>query len=590
MSDKMFLLKYSEILAMLWEFKDKIDATIAEIDKMGESLTTFLESSSFEGETANSIKSYFNEIHGSMLSSIKTTAQRVQDDMARYKAGFCTIDAYTNFILDQDIIQQYDQAMNDYCDDTEGYMEEISKALATTASIFNYTYPSGSEKDVTTEHSNMDQKLIQFKSDITAHESDIVNDVTKVTEQMINQISVVNKTIGVEWKDLKDYNSGDGNNNLELCKLVYVAGELDAERKENEEVYVQIWDNEVSLKEKAEAREEQGVWEMIGGGILAITGVVCIVCTGGAATPIVVAGWVAGGGTVAFGMADMIEGSDDIYYGSIGDINSTSTNDIKTLIKNLGGDEKTYYMIENAFAFTASALCPIGKASIAKELTFKSGAQILVREGVSDFTAGKVSDFVYNKTGNRVLSMAAGMASSAGTSKAFDYGDVALGWAKNKVTGVDCGKGIESGKYSTQISPEMEKKILEGQRKSPVKNEVIGGHSPQINNSNDLFAVEELSVNADGTRNIKFVKDLQDGNISKIKKSTVFPDSWSDSKIIDTIKEVGDSPSISVRGRDGATWHRKIVDGVEVDVIKLGNDVISGYPTGKVNAPKPSGF
>ena len=154
----------------------------------------------------------------------------------------------------------------------------------------------------------------------------------------------------------------------------------------------------------------------------------------------------------------------------------------------------------------------------------------------------------------------------------------------------DAGKVVESGKYSTQISPEMEKKILEGQRKSPVKNEVIGGHSPQINNSNDLFAVEELSVNADGTRNIKFVKDLQDGSISKIKKSTVFPDSWSDSKIIDTIKEVGDSPFISVRGRDGATWHRKIVDGVEVDVIKLGNDVISGYPTGKINAPKPSGF
>ena len=150
--------------------------------------------------------------------------------------------------------------------------------------------------------------------------------------------------------------------------------------------------------------------------------------------------------------------------------------------------------------------------------------------------------------------------------------------------------GVEGSRYSTQISPEMEKKILEGQRKSPVKNEVIGGHSPQINNSNDLFAVEELSVNADGTRNIKFVKDLQDGNISKIKKSTVFPDSWSDSKIIDSIKEVGDSPVISVRGRDGATWHRKIIDGVEIDVIKLGDDVISGYPTGKVNAPKPSGF
>ncbi|EMU55305.1 MULTISPECIES: EndoU domain-containing protein [Clostridium] len=136
----------------------------------------------------------------------------------------------------------------------------------------------------------------------------------------------------------------------------------------------------------------------------------------------------------------------------------------------------------------------------------------------------------------------------------------------------------------------MEKKILEGQRKSPTKNEVIGGHSSDINNNNSNFAVEEISINPDGTKNISFTKDLQDGNISKLKKSTVFPDSWNDSKIIDSIREVGDSPTILVRQRDGATWHRQIVDGVEIDVIKIVDDVISGYPTGKVNAPKPSGF
>lgn len=143
---------------------------------------------------------------------------------------------------------------------------------------------------------------------------------------------------------------------------------------------------------------------------------------------------------------------------------------------------------------------------------------------------------------------------------------------------------------STKISSEMEKKILEGQRKSPTKNEVIGGHSSSINNNNSNFAVEELSINLDGTKNIKFIKDLRDGNISKIKKSTVFPDSWNDSKIIDSIKNVGDSPTVSVRQRDGATWHRQIIDGVEIDVIKLGDNVVSGYPTGKINAPKPSGF
>lgn len=66
----------------------------------------------------------------------------------------------------------------------------------------------------------------------------------------------------------------------------------------------------------------------------------------------------------------------------------------------------------------------------------------------------------------------------------------------------------------------MEKKILEGQRKSPTKNEVIGGYSSSINNNNSIFAVEELSINPDGTKSIKFIKDLQDKNIPKIKKNT----------------------------------------------------------------------
>ena len=177
-----------------------------------------------------------------------------------------------------------------------------------------------------------------------------------------------------------------------------------------------------------------------------------------------------------------------------------------------------------------------------------------------------------------------GIVAKSGMSKAV----AGSGAGNIKKGGSEAIKGV--GNHNTKISSEMEKKILEGQRKSPTKNEVIGGHSSSINNNNSNFSVEELSINPDSTKNVKFIKDLQDGNISKIKKSTVFPDSWNDSKIIDSIKNVGESPAISVRQRDGATWHRQIIDGVEIDVIKIGDNVISGYPTGKVNAPKPSGF
>ncbi|WP_338780310.1 T7SS effector LXG polymorphic toxin [Metabacillus sp. FJAT-52054] len=141
----------------------------------------------------------------------------------------------------------------------------------------------------------------------------------------------------------------------------------------------------------------------------------------------------------------------------------------------------------------------------------------------------------------------------------------------------------------TVITREMEEKILEGKRKVP-KNDVIGGHSPIINNDNIKYAVEVLSTNSDGTKNIVFTKQFPDGNISKLKRSTLFPDSWSEQQIISSIADVGDTPAIASRLRDMATWHRTKVEGVEIDVIKVGENVTSGYPTGKINAPRPSGF
>ncbi|WP_342512470.1 EndoU domain-containing protein [Sporosarcina sp. FSL K6-1522] len=140
------------------------------------------------------------------------------------------------------------------------------------------------------------------------------------------------------------------------------------------------------------------------------------------------------------------------------------------------------------------------------------------------------------------------------------------------------------------ITPEMKEKILLGQRKNPNKNEIIGGHSSNINNSHSNYATEAIKINPDGTKDIKYITRFPDGNLSKIKNSTIFPGGWSDIKILDSITDIGNSPPISIRGRDGATFHRGIVDGVEIDVIKIGDTVVSGYPTGQINAPLPGGF
>lgn len=140
------------------------------------------------------------------------------------------------------------------------------------------------------------------------------------------------------------------------------------------------------------------------------------------------------------------------------------------------------------------------------------------------------------------------------------------------------------------ITPEMEEKILWGQRTNPNKNKIIGGHSPEISNNHPNYAVEEIILNPDGTRKLKYTTQFPDGNLSKIKTSTVFPEGWSDTKILESSKRIGNNTPINVRTSDGATWHRSIVDGVEIDVIKRGNEIISAYPTGTVNGPPPVGF
>lgn len=137
--------------------------------------------------------------------------------------------------------------------------------------------------------------------------------------------------------------------------------------------------------------------------------------------------------------------------------------------------------------------------------------------------------------------------------------------------------------YTSTISDEMKDKILYGQRKFSNKNDIIGGHSPNINNGNPDYAVQEIVANADGTKRVKYTTQFEDGNLAKIKTSTLFPDKWSDNAIIDSINIVGDTPSIGMR--DGVSLHRSTVNGVEIEVMKQGNTVISGSPTGGVHTP-----
>ena len=101
----------------------------------------------------------------------------------------------------------------------------------------------------------------------------------------------------------------------------------------------------------------------------------------------------------------------------------------------------------------------------------------------------------------------------------------------------------------TIVSSEMEAKILYGQRKlngqGNPSNRLIGANSGKISNANERFAVETLSVNADATRNVKLITQFEDGNVSRIKSSTLFPENWGDADVMSAVNYTGSTAPLA---------------------------------------------
>jgi filamentous hemagglutinin len=165
-------------------------------------------------------------------------------------------------------------------------------------------------------------------------------------------------------------------------------------------------------------------------------------------------------------------------------------------------------------------------------------------------------------------------------------GDAAAVVEKASTSPVDIAHNIGANggtAATTVITPAMETKILYGERvvnaSGTPTSRLIGAHGGEIANSNPNYAVEVLSLNADGTRNAKLVTQFSDGNVSNIKTSTLFPENWTPSQSISAVKQVGDLVPVATRA-DGAALYQSTVNGVQIEVIKFGKNVTAGYPVG----------
>ena len=409
-----FQINYTDLSDLFWEYKRKIENLIENIDNCIERISMFTENAVFTGKTGDAVKSYLGEAHITILSGIKVTAQTLLDNMAAYKDGYRAIDSSTNFKLDEEAIQEFRKKLASNYEDTDEYTGEIRSALSEVSDISDVGMPDSN--GVFDIHEQMDSDLIKLVSNVNSYERENVVRLENSVELLLENLQSCLSKIGLSQCAIESYETGSfitGKDAGTLNTGIKIFGDL---HEKNKEAYDEIYETEQKIKDEAEKRKTQGIWRTVGGAVLIATGAACIVLTGGAAIPIVADVAVAvGSGTAVFGAADAIEGTQDIYYGSTGDIDSTAVNGIKDDL--FQGNEDAYYLTENAFAFAASAMIPIGQASTAGNLTFKSTATIVAKEGISRGAGAGAQKITTDVTGNDTAGMVAGMVASGVTAK-----------------------------------------------------------------------------------------------------------------------------------------------------------------------------
>ena len=473
-----FQINYTDLSDLFWEYKRKIDNLIENIDNCIEKINMFTENAVFTGKTGDAVKSYLGEAHITILSGIKVTAQTLLDNMAAYKDGYRAIDSSTNFKLDEEAIQEFRKKLASNYEDTDEYTGKIRSALSEVSDISDVGMPDSN--GVFDIHEQMDSDLIKLVSNVNSYERENVVRLENSVELLLENLQSCLSKIGLSQGAIESYETGSfitGKDAGTLNTGIKIFGDL---HEKNKEAYDEIYETEQKIKDEAEKRKTQGIWRMVGGAVLIATGAACIVLTGGAAIPIVADVAVAvGSGTAVFGAADAIEGTQDIYYGSTGDIDSTAVNGIKDDL--FQGNEDAYYLTENALAFAASAMIPIGQASTAGNLTFKSTATIVAKEGISMGAGAGAQKITTDVTGNDTAGMVAGMVASGVTAKGLNGIEAEANKLAKAPKGIDgvtegagnlaedvgkAGKGLEGAAKGAESAAEDAGKVVESGKKT----------------------------------------------------------------------------------------------------------------------------
>ena len=307
-----------------------------------------------------------------------------------------------------------------------------------TSTVMNYNFLMNQLK-------NLDTSITQYESSHSSQDLAAFKELLAATKALIAEHSGKSRNVGT-------YQSGDFGK-LKSVQRFALAYDQAAKQMESRVERVKAAQERDKVRFEALAAEDRAKkgWIDLGIGVFtAVIGIVAIVSTMGAATPLVVAGGVVGFGTSVYGLSNAGEGIHNIQLGNAGDIQTKSFNLIRDTA--FMGNDKLYHEVGNVFVTASAIMIPIGKTQS-------------VVQGLTEFAIGEAGAYTAGQTAYYGTKLAGGSEEDAQTANFI--GNILGGYTASSVA-----NKFSLNKVKTQFSPEWNEYLNEFPKIEIDKNKV----------------------------------------------------------------------------------------------------------------------
>lgn len=358
---------------------------IDNLDKVKDSFQRLIDNSDFTGDGATAIKDYLQNVHITLITTINVALQEFYAEFALYVAGFSDYDSYENALLNEDFFTEISNTLVGMI----GLVDEVQPKAATAADnvsdlITDYSISSLSTyEQVLTDENNT---ITSLRDGIGEYDSNFATDVLSNIRALITDAqtlidAIVNKgVVTIEQMEPQQYFTKDLVDNLQKD----VQGAIDYINENSDEIqdsvkFVTDWYQKKIEEEREAARRariEKGII-LVGTAVIAIGSVII---TAGSDTPaaLVVVTSAAEAYVLVDSTAKLVEGIQDIYYGSTGDIETSSVNFLRDSL--YGGDQDAYDLGSAIGAGALGATASLGTIMNAGAEATSIGASVEVAE------------------------------------------------------------------------------------------------------------------------------------------------------------------------------------------------------------------